>query len=238
MNVVSFTPVRQDDRVLELFLRGLDAQGVESWFYDDNDHRSELLEDRHRLPKVPGLPKSQYRDHQWDGYALNRITQIKQHAVEAFLKSPFEWLFMVDSDILMRPGLVEHLLSVRKPIVSAVFWTVWPSTGPEPMPNVWDFHQYKFQGHNEWRRFRKPGHYRVGGLGACTLIERSVFEAGVSFAPVNGVPFPGEDRHFCVRAAARDIPLVACSHLELFHVYTPGDLPAGQEWMTDAVRRD
>ena len=217
--------------MLELFLRGLDRQGVDQWFYDDNDTPSPQLVGRRVLPKVPGLSKSMYRDHNWDGYSLNRITAIKQHAVEAFLSSPYESMFMVDSDILMPAGLVDHLAAIRKPIVSAVFWTVWPNAGPEPMPNVWDFHQYKFQGHNEWRRFRKPGHYRVGGLGACTLIDRSVFEAGVSFAPVNGVSYWGEDRHFCVRAAARDIPLVACSHFELFHVYTPGDLPAGLEWM-------
>ena len=219
MTVVSFTPVRQSDEILEVHLASLDAQGLDDqWFYDDNDSPSVLLEDRNVAPKVDGLPdRDGYVrgeiEHVWKAGTVARVAAIKNRALAAFYHSDHEWIFLIDSDVLIPPGFVDHLLEADAPIIGGVYWSDW---GDGDRPNVWDFHPYVIE---DLDRFRKPSHHLVGGLGACTLIHKSVIEAGVNFNPVRGIRYAGEDRHFCIRASAADIPLIACTHYDIFHVY-------------------
>ena len=78
---------------------------------------------------------------------------------------------------------------------------------------------------------RAPGLYEVGGLGACTMVRRDALEQGVNFRPVRNLSFWGEDRHFCVRAAARDIPLFADTVYPAFHVFRPEQLEGGRDFL-------
>lgn len=231
--MISFTPVRQSEDILALHLESLDRQGLgEQWFYDDNDTPSDLLLSRTTLDKVPGLPAARgyernEQTHRWESVAIARVAAIKNHAIDTFLKTDSDHLFLIDSDVIPEPGTVEHLLEADQPIISSVFWTRWQPDAEE-MPNVWDIHNYGFVG--SWERFRRRGHHVVGGLGACTLIHRSVFESGVRFDAVAGVNFHGEDRHFCIRASARDIPLTACTHMDVKHIYRESDLEPTRAW--------
>jgi hypothetical protein len=64
-----------------------------------------------------------------------------------------------------------------------------------------------------------PGVYEVGGLGACTLISRLALLKGVNFNKIKNVTFWGEDRHFCIRAAALGIDLWVDTHYPAYHIY-------------------
>jgi hypothetical protein len=233
--VISFTPVRQSDAILEMHLAGLDAQGFdESWFYDDNDEPSLLLSDRKVLPQVELPDREGYGrgavQHDWPAGAVARVAEIKNRALAKFYRSDHEWIFLIDSDVLIPAGFVNHLLELRMPIVSGVYWSDW---GDGLRPNVWDYHPYWAVG--DWEKFREPSDHIVGGLGACTLVHRSAVEAGVNFKPVRGVQFAGEDRHFCIRASAADIPLIACSHFDLFHVYHDRQIEEARAWLSSSL---
>jgi hypothetical protein len=78
---------------------------------------------------------------------------------------------------------------------------------------------------------KKPGLYEVGGLGACTLIHRSALAAGVHFGPIRNLSFWGEDRHFCVRAAALGIPLYVDTHYPAFHIFRDSDVQEGSAFL-------
>ena len=228
--MISFTPVRQSDEILEMHLAGLDAQGFdESWFYDDNDTPSPLLADREVLPPMDLPSRENYGRgavrHEWPMGAVARVATIKNRALAMFLKTDHEFIFLIDSDVLIPPGLVDHLAGLSTPIVSAVYWSDW---GGGAQPNVWDYHPYSVVG--SWEKFRKPADHIVGGLGACTLIHRSVIEVGVNFNPVRGISYGGEDRHFCIRASAADIPLIACSHFDVFHIYHDTQIEEARQW--------
>jgi hypothetical protein len=71
---------------------------------------------------------------------------------------------------------------------------------------------------------RRPGTYRVGGLGACTLISRKALRLGVSFGEIYNLDLTGEDRHFCVRAAALGLELYADTHFPPYHIYRESEL--------------
>ncbi|RYD03050.1 hypothetical protein N752_21810 [Desulforamulus aquiferis] len=74
----------------------------------------------------------------------------------------------------------------------------------------------------------RPGTYKVGGLGACTLMSRNALAKGASFSEIYNLSFVGEDRHFCIRAVALGLELYADTHYEPYHIYRESEL-AGVE---------
>jgi glycosyltransferase involved in cell wall biosynthesis len=75
-------------------------------------------------------------------------------------------------------------------------------------------------------QLRRPGTYRVGGLGACTLISRKALGAGISFSIMAGIEHWGEDRHFCARATTLGLELWCDTHYPVYHLYRESDLVA------------
>lgn len=234
-HIIAFSPVRQSPGVLELFLKHLRMQPVDVWMYDDNVEQasSALLRSGVTiLPQLEGLGPSNYRrgevTHLWDVSTVGRVAAIKNLAIDRFLETDADFLFLIDSDVLTPPGLVEHLAAADVPVIAAVYWTRWRPEMPE-MANIFGTltsHQF----------LREPNHHPVPGLGACTLIRRDVLEAGVRFDEQAHLATEGEDRWFCYLAHRRGIPLIACTHLEPFHVYRDSQL--GEAWVwSDAHSR-
>jgi hypothetical protein len=180
-----------------------------------------------------------YRDgvsHQWNQENISRVAAMKNRAIEVFLKSDYTHLFLVDSDVILHPATVEHLLSLDLPIVSEVFWTKWMGEQDVWAPQVWDIHPYAHSSVENIIRLRVPGQYEVGGLGACTLIRRDVLEAihipwQGAFTPIPSVSMEGEDRHFCIRASAHGFGLFADTHYPPFHVYRKSQLEEAVIWL-------
>src|SRR5690606_11422810 len=65
----------------------------------------------------------------------------------------------------------------------------------------------------------------------CTLIHRSALEAGVRFQTIENITLYGEDRHFCVRAAAMGLKLYVDTRLPAYHLYRSADIEGGYEFI-------
>jgi hypothetical protein len=251
--ITLFAPVRVEPAVAELFFSALDGLAgftprIDFWFYDDNQDeqssaRLHQFVDRWSsrsmvLPPLE-LPRTDYSragsSHVWSNAGVARVTAIKNRAIAAMLESNSERLFLVDADVLIRPDLVDHLCEVGVDIISAVYWTQFAPSDPY-LPNVWDFNGYDFDDAGSILALRSPGHHRVGGLGACTLVHRRALEAGVDFRPLPNLRLWGEDRHFCIRAAALGFDLVADSCLPPFHVYRESLVDSARAWLGNGMR--
>jgi len=246
--ITLFSAIRQDPEILFLFLEALKRLSypgkLSFWFYDDNDqHESKQLllsfckENGAEILPSLGFPIQAFikteETHQWNTAIVDRVIAIKNFAIARFLHTTAEYLFLIDSDLILQPQTLEVLLEAQSWIVSEVFWTQWKqSTLPTPyLPNVWDIHEYLFYSAESILRLREPGLYRVGGLGACTLINRQALEAGINFSRITGVNFWGEDRHFCIRASCLGIGLYADTQAPPFHIYRKSLIPQCQEWL-------
>jgi hypothetical protein len=239
LKIILVSPVRQDFETLNLALgshvalRGL----AERWYYDDNDSADSadlLARGGGRILPSTESEKPDYdttgETHAWNPKLVSRIARIRNLAIEEFLKTDADALFIVDSDLILHPSLVEHLASLDQPIVSEVFWSKWRPQDSW-MPNVWDGHPYAFTSPESITRLRDKTTRRVGGLGACTLIRREALQPGVRYIPVSGLEHIwGEDRWFCERASAHDIPLAADTHFPPFHVYRKEQLEEARTW--------
>jgi len=184
--------------------------------------------------------------HHWDDRAIWKVAAYKNRIIDHCLQHACDALFLVDSDLLLYPETLRMLWDSGKPIVSEIFWTRWqPTAGP--LPQVWLRDEYTlFESHGREKltegemllrqvaflaKLRIPGVYEVGGLGACTLIRKFALEKGVHFGKIKNLSFWGEDRHFCIRAAAMGLELFVDTHVPAFHIYRETDIQEAVEWM-------
>jgi hypothetical protein len=228
--VIAFSPIRQNPQVLELFLKHMAAENVELWVYDDNTNpeSSALLKGLNVLPPLKGLNGSVYLrredTHLWDVNTYHRVAKIKNAAIERFLQTDHDSLFLIDSDVLLQPSTLRHLDEAQLPVICSVYWTKWsPHHGRGP--NSWG---------SPPEPLLEPGHHQVIGLGACTLIRREVLEVA-KFTPQPHLASEGEDRWFCYLARRHGYRLVMCSHMNPFHVYRDSEIPAAREWSANTL---
>jgi len=180
--------------------------------------------------------------HQWTGQAMARVGALKNRIIRKALDDKADALWFVDADLLCDPRTLRSLWYANQPIVNGLFWTRWTPDSPA-LPQVWLRHPYVLSG----RGYADDGAFRkqllskqltqVWGGGACVLIRRPVLEAGVNYAYVPGVSqdgmMAGEDRHFCIQAESRHIPMYADGWPHIAHIYHPSD----REAMPEAIEQ-
>lgn len=253
-------PVYQKPDILALFLRSLERLvkadvAADYLFIDDNKDPASsaaLKAFQAENKGVTVFPSGEaelfyhcdQEEHHWNTSLTQKVAAFKDKIFQHALESDYTHVFLVDSDLVLHPNLLAHLLAADKDIISEIFWTRW-RYDQEPLPNVWLYDVYDLcprafdevlapeeeaiRARDFLTLLRMPGVYEVGGLGACTLISRKALEAGMSFAPVKNLMFVGEDRHFCVRASVLGFNLFVDTHFPAFHIYRETDL-------TDAIR--
>lgn len=250
--VLVASPVRQKASILREFLESLellDTTGLQLdfAFVDDNNHRHDLLagfaRGKNNVRIFPGKSDDAYlcdeTTHFWQENLVWKVAGYKNRFIHLAREAGYDYLFLVDSDLYLHPKTITHLASLGKDIVSEVYWTKW-TPDMAPLPQVWVADQYRlyhtFRGEpldeeektkrtdDFLRMLATPGTYKVGGLGACTLISRRALAMGVSFSEIYNLSFAGEDRHFCIRAAALGLELYADTHYPPFHNYRESDL--------------
>ncbi|MDR0880780.1 MAG: glycosyltransferase [Clostridioides sp.] len=220
---------------------------VSYYFVDDNveEESSAILKSFKEEEKNVILVKSDNSDqietveqddftHIWTYGLIDRITEFKNHIIEYAKENEFDYILFVDSDLYLHPSTLTQLRSDDKDIVSCVFWTRWNADSIE-LPQVWLQDQYNMYTNGNsidsseqiadfLNQMRVPGVYRVGGLGACTLISKHALKKGVNFSKIKNISFWGEDRHFCIRAEALGLELFVDTHNPAYHIYRDSDL--------------
>lgn len=258
------SPICQEPEILKAFLNSLSRLNIDNFemfyhFIDDNhDLRSQLLlngfQEANKNVTVERISESSeaqpYRNHQWTYENIWKVANYKDRIIERAHKEEFDYLFLIDSDLLLYPQTVSHLINTGKDIIAEIFWTKWAEFAIE-QPQVWlsDFYtqcekqmgevlsqnEEKIRTHHFFQKLRCPGVYEVGGLGACTLISKTAIERGVSFRPIKNLSLWGEDRHFCVRAIVLGIDLFVDTHYPSYHIFRAEELHKGLEFLENTA---
>lgn len=256
------SPIRQEPEILEKFLYSLtNLQNehliVDYFFIDDNDDKSskDLLYTfggklKGKIIIEQGEESDIYiRDqftHHWKENIVWKVAEYKNKIIEYSIKESYDYLFLIDSDIILHPKTLLHLINTNKDIISEIFWTKWHIDSIE-LPQVWLYDHYslvpkkrleiidKAESDRRYVGFieqlRKPGVYEVGGLGACTLIRKNALQTGVNFNEIYNISFWGEDRHFCIRAAALGFKLHVDTTYPAYHIYRKEDLNGAETYI-------
>jgi len=230
MKILIAAPVRQDEETFKLYLQSLDKLEIPDGVTVDRFfvlHNSENL-----IPymgKVYGIleTKDDYpRDkesHVWTTKNILNIINMKNAIAQYVIHHGYDYVFMVDTDLILHPKTLVTLLEAKKDIVAEIFWTRWVPTG-DMLPNCWLYDSYKGVTDSNVRQWIKPGLYRVGMTGACILIHRMVFEAGVNYNEIYNISYSGEDRFFGIRAACAGFDIWIDTHYPCIHLYRQSEL--------------
>ncbi|WP_405106283.1 glycosyltransferase family 2 protein [Paenibacillus sp. FSL K6-1217] len=255
------SPIHQKPAILEQFLNSLlrlNLKDIDLHFYliDDNpdEAASQLLQQFAESGRSVFLQSSGYHDdyirdehtHVWHSNLVWKVAGFKNLMIRRAEAFGYDYLFLIDSDLILHPDTLLHLIRTDKEIISEIFWTQWqPNTLLQPQVwmhdeyNQWELHPGEQLSPEEiQRRFyafltkmQQPGIYEVGGLGACTLISSSAISSGISYDRVPNISYWGEDRHFCIRAATLGIPLFVDTHFPALHLYRDSDLDLVAEFI-------
>ncbi|UZQ83487.1 glycosyltransferase [Thermoanaerobacter sp. RKWS2] len=249
------TTVRQKPEILKeylLSLKNLKKQNlkVDYCFVDDNvDPVSKsLLKEFKDNDSIIYILDSKKADieyikdsntHYWNEELVWKVAENKNMILNMAKDKGYDFVFFVDSDIVLHPNTLEHLVSLNKDIISEIFWTKWKKNLIE-LPQVWLSDQYNLfyknreenvtnetisRQINEFLNLLKvPGVYKVGGVGACVLISRKAILQGVSYDKIYNISLWGEDRHFSIRAVVLGFELYVDTHFPAFHIYRDEDL--------------
>ena len=261
LKVLLGSPIRQKTEILRNFLLSIKELSlgallnVDFFFVDDNieDGSSQLLvRFAEETPNTILMKAGDHipyicneSTHIWEEELIWKVAKFKNCMIKRALDDDYNFLFLVDSDLVLHPKTLEHLVSLKKDIVSEIFWTKWEPDFPE-LPQVWVSDQYNLFNSSRGEsltqkeilqrvqlfinRLKVPGVYPVGGLGACTLISKKALRSGVNFKEIYNLSFIGEDRHFCIRAAALGFELFVDTHYPAYHIYRLSDLDGLKEF--------
>lgn len=255
------SPIRQKPAILHEFLQSLQEIDTDSFcadyfFIDDNTNPDSiqilydfsaknsncLIAKPTQNPVANTLIDAYTCDentHYWHDAIIWKVAGFKDFIINYALQNNYDYLFLIDSDIVLHPKTLDNLISTNKDIISNVFWTQW-QPGYQKLPQVWYYDEYKqylvmpgeklkpeeiLARQNQFLQLiATPGTYEVGGLGACTLINKKALEKGVNFKKIKNITFWGEDRHFCIRASALGIDLFVNTEYPAYHIYRETDL--------------
>ncbi|MGQ9778300.1 MAG: hypothetical protein ACUVRM_00280 [Bacillota bacterium] len=130
------SPVRQKPAILREFLWSLahlEKTGleVEYVFIDDAEEKTkelwEFAAGREKVTVWPARPTMAYRcdevTHHWRPELIARVAEHKNRFLEKAKNEGFDFLFLVDSDLVLHPKTLVHLVGLQKDIVAEVFWT-------------------------------------------------------------------------------------------------------------------
>lgn len=231
MRILIGAPVRQDHTTFYRYLKALnqlktDGFHVDFFFVLHNSTRLKRFLKPDQFIEFSSMMeyKRDEKGHHWTLGNLTDVMMMKNFLLKKVLVENYDYFFLVDSDLILKPETLHRLFSRQKDIIAEVFWTKWQQN-EEEMPNAWIADHYTFLKHRQYLEWRAAGVYEVGMTGACILIHRNVLESGVDYTPIKNVSFSNwEDRAFCIRAAVHgyDIFLdTTCPPEHLYRITKP-----------------
>lgn len=151
MKVLIGAPVRQNKIIFNHYLNSLRRlNGDFDLFFllHNSKNLSKYLKSyEYEHCESPG----EYIAHNWSNTNLSDVARMKNMLLEKALKENYDYFFLVDSDTVLHPDTLVHLLSRKKDIVAEVLWTKWKKDLIE-MPNAWDVDFYSFKNRTQIER--------------------------------------------------------------------------------------
>ena len=187
---------------------------------DCNDHTPQILAEFAR--RQPGIVRIIEKNYDSPGgyrrgqYNFERLAQLRNLLLKAFLESDCNYLFSLDSDILVPAVTLTQLLADNCDLVSALVCNGY-EIGDSGIYNI--LKRNSDGSYIHMRNFPRDRVFPVDCTGAAYLIKRAVIAAGVGYSGHRG----GEDIAFCEDAASRGFGIFCDGRVECSHLMQEGE---------------
>ncbi|GGE32341.1 glycosyltransferase [Psychroflexus planctonicus] len=246
--ILLFSPLCKPKDVLEVTLPSylnLESEGFtyDILLYNDNNiedskkYTDNFISQHDNVSLLPNIfnENSAYQKHNWNISLIDRISAIKNKAIEYALKNNYDYIFLVDADLVLNPNTLMSLVNAQKHFIFEIFWTMF-TNAHYYKPNAWDYHSWVYDSPESIIKLKEPGVYEVGAGGACTLVSRELLERGLNFNRLSNMRFPGEDRHFCTRVQALNEKVYIDTHFPAFHIHNPRLVDQAKLWYSNGAK--
>lgn len=253
-------PVREKSSILRAFLISLKSLlhtdfTIDYIFVDDNEKEAsrQLLSAFKRegssvlvLPALKGKPETSEITDIRDETRLVRVAGYRNRIIRYALQHDYDGLFLVDSDLILHPQLLEYLRASGKKAISELFW-IKNRPGTFSRPNAWLMEKrasdsdsrnaamYKKEAERRKQKFsnclKSSGIYRAGGLGSCTYLDREALTGGIRFTPAVNPDARDKEPFFCLQSSAPDIPLYVDTAYPAYHIHLDKELEGALDYI-------
>lgn len=253
-------PVREKSSILRAFLISLKSLLhkdflIDYVFVDDNEKETsrQLLSAFKRdgssvtvLPAVKGKTETSEITDIRDETRLVRVAGYRNRIIRYALQHDYDGLFLVDSDLILHPQLLEYLRASGKKAVSELFW-IKNRLGTLSRPNAWLMEKraldsdsrnaamYKKEAERRKQKFsnclKTSGIYQAGGLGACTYLDREALTGGLRFTPAPNPDSHDKDIFFCLQSSSPDLTLYVDTAYPAYHIHLDKDLEGALDYI-------
>lgn len=251
MKVLFFTPIRKELEVLKVTIPSwlkLESDGLEIKyvFFDDNDSKQSrqfiksLAENNSSIEIVSfnTIVNDNYQgDHNWNVKQIDRISEIKNYALNRCVQENFNAVFLVDADLVLHPLTLQSLIKAKKDFIFEIFWTDFQKNG-NFRPNCWDYHSWQYDNANSILKLKSKGIHKVGAGGACTLVSKELIDKGLNFDRIPNMRFNGEDRHISTRVYSLNSEVFIDTHYPAYHIHDIKKVTEAKEWYNSGSKRE
>ena len=205
-------PVHQDAKVFKEYLWSLDRliipedYKVYKYFYLHNaDNLKKFLQpNEYEVFKDETKVQESNTTHIWTDENFSAVAKMRTKALEYARKHNFDYIFSVDSDVILHKESLVDLLNEQKDIIAKIYWTAWDNNQPwNLMPNCYDGKnkQGRIYYYKDIQTYKVIGTYLTGVTGAAILISSRIFnEPLITYYPIPMLSQSfWEDYAFCTR---------------------------------------
>lgn len=110
--------------------------------------------------------------HNWNKERYTNIAILRSFILEKARLGKYDYLFTVDSDVLLHPNTLLHLLKLNLPVVTEAVWTKTPN-GITTVDG--EYEGWRHFTNRTYKDYFTPGLYEINWGGMVTLIHSSIF---------------------------------------------------------------
>ena len=203
-------PVCQNEKIFKEYLWSLnrleipEEYKIDKYFYLHNsEHLKKLLNiNEYEIINDNSIYEYNNRTHIWKSENFKAVAIMRTKALEKARKEEYDYIFSVDSDVILRKTTLTELLNTNKKFISKIFWNAYDELMPDLLvPNCYEGRLTNQQIILDYERLKKSNIYETGIIGACTLISKEIFNNKyINYYPIKNLSSSEwEDYAFCIR---------------------------------------
>ena len=238
-------PVHQDIKIFKEYLWSLnrliipEGYTVQKHFYLHNANNLKKFLQSNEYEIFEDNTKVEESDitHIWKQENFSSVSKMRTKALEYARNNNFDYIFSVDSDVILHKNTLIDLLNRNTDAISKIYWTAWDSTKPwNLMPNCYDGRRKngKLIYNINFNNYKIIGVYPVGVTGAAILLSSKIFNNPlITYYPIDILSQSyWEDLAFCTRCKCiiPDIQFYIDTIHPARHLYTKEEADKWFKW--------
>ncbi len=255
--IVSF--IEQEPKILNEFLSFLNhlekkSLTLDYLFFDNNiiEESRELLKSfsaKQKNSSIISSDKLKYCNNictLWNANLIFNASEFKDLTIQKALEKNYDYLFLIDSDIMLHPKTLIKLIESKKDLISNIFYN----------KNTYDFkflsqicffsdiysiytnenlqtltkNELEKKANELLNILNKPDIYKAGTIGCCSLISKNALKTKVSFKKKSNLPFLNEPSFFSLNASILGFSFFLDTHYPAFKLSKDSDFVELEEF--------